>query len=241
MLNDNLVINHIKEPYRIWVIDHFLNEDIVKQAKDNWLENDSPTWNGTRATVAGKENILENNMLNVSDINSMPTFIAAICSYLHSKEFTEWVEEKTKVENLIPDNTCRWSGMRVMREGSFQLIHSDAREHPENGLRKELTCLLYFNDDYEKDRDQGCLEIWNDDMTQRTHEIEPIDNRLVIFENSDTSYHGVPCVKKDRKAITFSILKDQISSGRKFAKFVGRPEDSQEINELGALRAMGDK
>lgn len=229
------------EPYRIWIIDQFLDEDIVEQIKQDWLPSESEKWSGTRATVGGKENILENNMLNISDPKLMPKFIASVCKYLHSQEFTEWLGLKIGVQDLIADETQRWSGMRVMKRGSFQLIHSDAREHPENGLRKELTCLLYFNDEYEKERDQGCLEIWNDDMSERTHEIAPINNRLVVFENSDTSYHGVPRVEKDRTAITFSILKDQASSGRKFAKFVGRPQDSQDINELGALRAMGDK
>ncbi len=239
MLNPDVQVKEITDPYPIWIIDNLLDGDVMEKMKTEWLDNDSERWNTTRKMVSGKENILERKMLNISKKEEMPEYIASVCEFLHGEEFTKKIEEMTGVTELIPDKTMRWSGMRVMTEGSYQLIHSDAREHPENGLRKELTCLLYLNDDYEKSRDEGCLEIWNDDMTERVHELEPIDNRLVIFLNSDTSYHGVPLVKKDRKAITFSILKNEKSSGRKFAKFVGRPEDSDEVSLMGSERGMG--
>ena len=239
MLNDKIKLKFIEEPYPIWVIDDIFNEETINTIKEEWLNDDSPKWNTTRSMIGEKKNILENKMLNISDVNEMPDFISSVCLYLHSEEFTKWVELQTGIDGLVPDETFRWSGMRVMKSGSYQMIHSDAREHPENGLRKELTCLLYFNDEYDKDRDEGCLEIWNDDMTERTHELEPINNRLVIFLNSNTSYHGVPSVKKDRKAITFSILKNEESSGRQFAKFVCRPSDPNEVDELGAMRANG--
>jgi len=239
MLNPDLRVNEITNPYPIWIIDNLLDDAVIDQMKNEWFDNDSERWNTTRKMVSGKENILERKMLNISKQEEMPEMIASVCEFLHGEEFTSKIEDMTGVTGLIPDETMRWSGMRVMTEGSYQLIHSDAREHPENGLRKELTCLLYLNDDYDKDRDEGCLEIWNDDMTERVHELEPINNRLVIFLNSDTSYHGVPLVKKDRKAITFSILKNEESSGRKFAKFVSRPEDSDEVSILGSERGMG--
>ena len=102
---------------------------------------------------------------------------------------------------------------------SFQAIHSDARKHPENGLRKELTCLLHMNEN------SGYLEIWNDDMSKCVHQIKPIKNRFVIFLNTDTSFHGVPKVKTVRNAITWSILKDMKSSDRTKALFKSRPND----------------
>ena len=87
--------------------------------------------------------------------------------------------------------------------------------------------------------DEGYFEAWGDDMDQCIHKIEPLNNRLVIFLNSDTSYHGVPNVKKERRALTFSILKDNISIDRSFAEFVGRPEDGDEVNVIGKNRGNG--
>ena len=128
--------------------------------------------------------------------------------------------------------------MRTMMPNSFQLIHSDARKSPESGMRKEITCLLYLNENYNKENDEGCLEIWSDDMLTRTHEIEPISNRFVAFLNSDTSYHGVPNVKAERRLITFSILTDNSSTDRFKALFVARPEDPVEVNLEGIKRSL---
>ena len=37
-------------------------------------------------------------------------------------------------------------------------------------------------------------------------EIEPIDNRLVLFRNSDKSYHGVPAVKKETILVFYHLV-----------------------------------
>ena len=239
IINQNYSSKHIKDPYHIWIIDDFMNEEVIDKLNEEWLANTSEKWHSGRSMVDGENNILEKKMLSISKIEDMPYFIASVCSYLHSDDFTRLISKITNVDDLISDVTMRWSGMRVMMVGSHQLIHSDARKHPENGLRKEITCLLYLNDNYEKDRDEGCLEVWNDDMTECIHQIEPINNRLVMFQNSDTSYHGVPLVKKDRKAILFSVMKDESCSSRNFAQFVKRPEDPDVITELGIKRGMG--
>ena len=100
----------------------------------------------------------------------MPESISKVIKYFHSDEFTKEISKVTGVDELVTDESRKWSGMRVMLSDSYQLIHSDARSHPDrDGLRKELTCLMYFNEDYNKESDEGCLEIWNDDMTERVH------------------------------------------------------------------------
>ena len=165
--------------------------------------------------------------------------LSEVAIQLHSQEFTDKIGKLIEIDGLISDNDMRWSGMRTMLPGSFQLIHSDARTHPKNGLRKELTCLFYLNEDYNRERDEGCLEIWNDDVSQCIHKIEPLNNRLIMFQNSDTSYHGVPVVKKDRKAILFSIMKDSNCSNREFAEFVARPQDPESVAIIGKERGKG--
>ena len=239
MINKDLKIEVITNPYPIWIIDNLFANDILNEIKNSWVSNDSDLWIGTRYNINGNKNILEQGMKNISNEIDWPLPISNVIKYFHSDKFTKKIEDITGVKNLISDKSMRWTGMRVMLDNSYQLIHSDARKHPDNGLRKELTCLFYLNDDYKKDRDEGCLEIWNDDMSERKHEIEPIDNRFVIFKNSDTSYHGVPKVKRERKALTFSILKDDTSIDRSFAEFVGRPEDEDEVDNIGKDRGNG--
>jgi len=238
ILNNNLQIQKITDPYDIWVIDNFLKEEILQNIIKCWPSSDDESWHKGHSMVDGKINILEQGMRGISKTEKMPKYIAKIVDYLHSEEFTDKIGNILGIDNLCPDKAMRWSGMRVMLPNSFQLIHSDARKSPETGLRKEITCLLYFNENYNKDKDEGCLEIWTDNMSTCTHEIEPTLNRLVAFVNSDTSFHGVPIVKSERKAITFSILKDGETTERSKALFVARPNDPEEIKLEGIKRSQ---
>jgi len=238
ILNSNLQVEKITDPYNIWVIDNFLKEEVLQTIIKEWPSSEDEIWYKGHTMVDGRTNILEQGMRGISKIEKMPKYISKIIDYLHSIEFTNKLGKILNIDNLVPDKAMRWSGMRTMLPGSFQLIHSDARKSPETGLRKEITCLVYFNEDYNKDRDEGCLEIWNDNMTIRTHEISPSLNRLVVFLNSDTSFHGVPNVKSERRAITFSILREGETTKRSKALFVARPEDSEEIKNEGIKRSQ---
>ena len=60
---------------------------------------------------------------------------------------------------------------------------------------------------------------------------------MVIFLNTDKSYHGVPEVSAERKSITWSILKEGDVVKRSKALFVSRPQDDKKIGELGEKRA----
>jgi len=237
-INQNYNTTTIKYPYPIWVIDNFLQSTVVDQILYEWPNDNHPLWHHGHDSINGKPNILEQKMLGISKKEDMPPYIKLIMEYFHSSEFCRILESITNIRGLVADSSWRWSGLRTMLPESFQLIHSDARHNPETGYRKELTCLLYLNPNYNKTKDEGCLEIWTDDMTTKTHEIEPILNRMTIFLNSDTAYHGVPLVKSSRKALTFSVLKQGEVGERSKALFVKRPQDSSEIGEVGLERSQ---
>jgi len=238
MLNNNYKIDKITYPYTVWTIDNFLSEEIIKKMSDNWYGPEDDAWHKGHATINGKKNILEQGMRGVSTLDKMPKEISEIAIQLHAQEFTDQIGKLVGIEDLISDKDMRWSGMRTMLPGSFQLIHSDARLSPESGLRKELTVLIYVQPLYNEEQDTGHLEIWDDNMSECIHKIAPKYNSAVIFLNSDTSYHGVPDVNFERRAFTFSILKDAEATKRSKALFVARPEDSKEVREEGLKRSM---
>jgi hypothetical protein len=231
-------IQVITEPYPLWIIDNFFQNEVLNDMKKYWPNLDSNTWHSGYDQIDGKENVLEQGMMAISKLNLMPQYIQNIFQYLYDSEFISLIENITGETNLVHDE-MNWSGMRCMMKNSFQLIHSDARKHPKNNLKKEITCLLYLNDGYDKSKDEGCLEIWNDEMSSCIHQIEPIDNRLVIFKNSNTSYHGVPKVLSLRKSLLFNYCStdDGTVNKRTKALFKGRPSDSEYINKIGLLRS----
>lgn len=237
IINNNLKITKITFPYTVWVIDNFLEEEVIDRISNNWLDPEHSNWNTAHSKVNGQKNVLEQGMKGVSKLELMPKAIAEVIAHLHTKDFIDQIGKLLEIENLVPDKAMRWSGMRTMMPGSFQLIHSDARKSPESGLRKELTVLVYTQPNYNIEKDTGHLEIWDDNMKECIHRIAPKYNSAIIFLNSDTSYHGVPNVNFERRAFTFSILKDAKSSNRVKALFVARPEDSEEVRKQGLQRS----
>lgn len=235
-ISSNYSIVKLSNPYDVWIVDNFLREEDLLKIKDFWPDTESDSWHHGYRFINEKENILEKGMIAISNIEKIPQEISEYILSFHSNEMTDYISNLTEIKELISDKDMTWSGLRIMKPASFQAIHSDARRHPSKSLRKELTCLLYLTENFQIDHHTGFLELWDDNMVQCVHKIEPKYNRLVIFKNSDTSYHGVPEVNFLRKSITWSLLKEDSSPNRSKALFVARPFDSDYINHLGRER-----
>lgn len=95
-------------------------------------------------------------------------------NFMQSTDTIKIIEKITGIQGLIADEVGRWSGLRETLAGGHQLIHTDARQHLETGYRKELTLLLYLNEDYDQSRDEGCLEIWDASVTKKVYSFPPI-------------------------------------------------------------------
>ena len=89
--------------------------------------------------------------------------------------------------------------------------------------------------------DLGHLEIWDNSMSKCVEKIEPLFNRVILFENTETSYHGVPKVNGYRNSFLLSYLKDTIDfkETRPKALFVKRPyeKDEELIDKIADVRA----
>lgn len=86
--------------------------------------------------------------------------------------------------------------------GGFYKKHLDQFKERNNRL---LSMVIYMNDGWQKG-DGGELEIFHNDGSIHTTIVEPLGNRLVIF-NSATVWHQVLPAHKGRKSITGWLLK----------------------------------
>jgi hypothetical protein len=237
LVNPHLLTTHILDPYPIWIIDNFLDPAIPAAINAEWPCIDDPRWHSGITSVNGKESALERKLRFIDKPELYTPNAAAVMEYFYSQEFMSFLSEATGIKDIFPDQTHRWAGMRTSYEGSFQLIHRDALKHPENNHRRALTVLYYLNEGYEKEAHGGCLEIWDKTMTQRTHEIEPISNRLVIFLCTPTSYHGVPAIRHERRFLMASGMTHESIDGNIRALFMPRPEDGEEVRKQGEERS----
>jgi Rps23 Pro-64 3,4-dihydroxylase Tpa1-like proline 4-hydroxylase len=70
-------------------------------------------------------------------------------------------------------------------------VHADFNLYPRLNIWRRLNFLLYLNEQWDESWG-GELELWNRTGKQKVRAIQPLFNRVVIFDTSNFSYHGHP-------------------------------------------------
>ena len=221
--------NDPKKPYRYVVIDNFFTTESCKNFLKSYPEQDDKRWYRFRDTIYGEDNVFEKGMMGISDVDKLPSLCLDVINELNSEDFLTKLRLITGLDRLINDthnNIGQWAGIRAMLPGGYQSIHSDARKHPHLGIEKRITLIGYLNENW-KESDGGHTEVWNNSMTECMDKVSPLFNSVLIFENTEKSYHGVPEVNKYRKTFLTSYLSDtkHFNETRPKARFVKRPNE----------------
>jgi Rps23 Pro-64 3,4-dihydroxylase Tpa1-like proline 4-hydroxylase len=132
--------------------------------------------------------------------------------------------------HLYPDLLRHYCGVFKYMQGDKLDVHVDAGIHPQTKTRKHVTAVLYLG------QELAPLELWegenctqdNPQLIRVAASIEPQHGTLVVFENNDYGWHGVPICDSEglRIVVTVSYLSDGIEAfdnKRQRAFFVPRP------------------
>lgn len=110
---------------------------------------------------------------------------------LNSSVFLSFLENLTSIEGLLPDPHFWGGGLHQIQPGGYLKVHVDFNNYKRLNALRRLNLLIYLNKDWHEAYG-GHLELWNSDMSACAQRILPIFNRCVIFNTTDTSYHGHP-------------------------------------------------
>ena len=132
--------------------------------------------------------------------------------------------------SLYPDLHRHYCGVFKYIKGDKLDVHVDAGIHPQVKLRKHVTAVVYLGQEI------APLELWegencaqdNPEIIRIVDCIAPKHGTLVVFENNDYAWHGVPTCDSEgpRTIVTVSYLSDAIDAfdnKRQRAFFVPRP------------------
>ena len=136
------------------------------------------------------ENVFEKK-LAFDKTEELPESIQSLCYEMNSMFFVHWLEELTGISDLVIDEGYRGGGLHCMERGGKLDVHADFNIHPGTGLYRRLNAILFLNKGWEEAWG-GALEFWNGDMTECVTKVYPTFNRLVIFNVTDKSFHGLP-------------------------------------------------
>ena len=121
----------------------------------------------------------------------LPINTNLILNYLNGPDVVGMLEKLTGIESLIADQTFLGGGMHRIDSGGKLSIHADSRKSSSTGNYRRINLLLYLNKDWNKEWG-GSLQLWDKDMKTMIQDIQPLFNRVVIFNTGSDTYHGHP-------------------------------------------------
>lgn len=190
MINPELSLEKLSQeysqghPFPHIVIDNFLDHNLASSIAEELETQNVNDW-------GFDPHVDQVNKWFTSDLSKLKRSTATTLQEFNSKNSLSFFERLTGVKELISDPSFIGGGIHVTTTGGRLGIHSDFNIHPIHKTHRRLNALLFLNRDWDPAW-KGQLQLWTPDMKQCVKSIDPYFNRLVVFNVTDTSFHGVP-------------------------------------------------
>jgi hypothetical protein len=173
------------EPFRHVVIDDFFAPAYLDR-----VDLEFPSFERGSALT---ENGDLGNKSTVEKIRDLGASFAALDDLIQSKDFLDLVGRLTGIDGLLYDPWYFGGGTHESRHGQDLDAHVDFNRHPIENWHRRLNLIVYLNHEWDDDWG-GALELHSDPRAadNRTMRITPRSNRCVIFETTESSWHGFP-------------------------------------------------
>lgn len=195
-INLDLSEDRIKEyqssfPFPHTVIDNFLPEWIAKKMVGEFRKYEDWGYDPSKYSMDHQVNKFFSPWSTEKGISTVPEITKTLLLYLNSPEVLRKLEKLTGIDNLIPDPNYLGGGMHRIDSGGKLSVHADFMLNEVTRNFRRINLLIYLNEEWESEWGGG-LQLWPEDMSQMSKEIEPIFNRAVIFNTGEKTYHGHP-------------------------------------------------
>jgi hypothetical protein len=131
------------------------------------------------------------NKAVVERIRGIGPAYAALDDLIQSQPFLDLVSTLTGIPDLLYDPWYFGGGTHENRHGQDLDAHVDFNRHPITGWHRRLNLIVYLNPEWDEAWG-GCLDLHRDPRAadDEVRRIAPLDNRCVIFETNEISWHG---------------------------------------------------
>jgi len=109
-----------------------------------------------------------------------------------SRQFLLFLETLSDIKGLIPDPYYIGGGAMVAGRGDFLNMHCDFNWHYKLHCHRRLNALFYLTPDWKEEWGGNLILQGNEAGGPYSIAYAPLFNRVIIFEVSDTAWHGQP-------------------------------------------------
>ena len=124
------------------------------------------------------------------DWSRFPPATFGFVSYLNSGDFVSFLATVTGIPGLTSDPYLLGGGMHETLPGGFLKMHTDFNYHQKLQLDRRINAIVFLNRGWQPSWG-GELVLADPDMKTQVV-VEPIFNRMVVFNTNDYSFHGQP-------------------------------------------------
>lgn len=181
-----LVGDFYKEPYKHLIVDNFLSDDLAQNCLESFPGLDDDSWEHEN----DKNIEVKSRTTWVSEFD-IPDNIVDSVRILNSSLVLNAFSEVFGIQRLLPDPYFSGGGLNITQNGGLLDVHVDGNYHDASGLNRRMNALIYLNPGWEESWG-GEFGIYNSNGTQLIKKVDPLFNRLVVFDSHDYSYHGLP-------------------------------------------------
>ena len=183
-LNSDFIQN---KPFKHAVIDNFFKKDFC----ENILA-DFPTFDKNSATNENGD--VGRKAVNES-VSQLSQSYLTLDKLVKSQKFIRFIESITSINNLQYDPHYFGGGTHENLNGQDLDPHVDFTNHPKTGYFRRLNFILYLNKEWDKTWG-GNIELHKNPRLSPQEDdiisVEPLFNRVVLFETTNNSWHGFP-------------------------------------------------
>jgi hypothetical protein len=171
------------QPFRHVVIDDFLDRPFIDALLAEFPAFERGNYIGDDGRAGGK-----------STVDAMPQLGPAyrrLDEIIQTSAFLAYVGRITGIDDLLYDPFYLGGGTHENRDGQPLSAHIDFNYHPSERWHRRLNLIIYLNHEWDETWG-GMLDLYRDPYAdpRPVVSVAPLFNRCVIFETTETSWHG---------------------------------------------------
>jgi Rps23 Pro-64 3,4-dihydroxylase Tpa1-like proline 4-hydroxylase len=173
------------QPFPFIKIDDFLDSAMAADIATSF-----PSFDAAASQGKSFSSVNEKKKIQITKSNLFPKSIAKLNAALASPAFLADLSYITSIPNLLADEELIGGGIHVTGPGGRLDVHVDFNFLEDRQLHRRLNILVYLNPVWDE-RWGGHIQLWDRQVKECLQQFAPALNRCVIFETSETSFHGV--------------------------------------------------